>query len=181
MKKVIDFFRKYLYIFLLSSVIGWLYEVYIFWWNGAGVINRGFLYGPYLPVYGCGGVMLILLLNKLIKKKLKIWKINVMPVIVFLLIGLIATVVEYIAHFVLDTYFGILLWDYSGQFMNINGRVCLDASLNFAIVGFAAIYIMIPILARIGKNFKLKTKDTLLITFLLVVIIDFLFVVIGKR
>jgi len=181
MKKVISFVRKYTYIFILAAIIGWLYEVYIFWWNGKGILNRGFLYGPYLPVYGFGGVVLVLILNRLIKKKLNLWKINIMPIFVFIIIGLIATIVEYIAHFILDTYFGILLWDYSEQFMNLNGRVCLDASLNFAIVGFAAIYVVMPLLAKLGKNIKMKTKDFLLIASLLVISIDFLFVIIGKR
>ena len=181
MKKAIDFFKRYTYVFILSAIIGWLYEVYIFWWNGKGLLNRGFLFGPYLPVYGCGGVVLVLLLNPLIKKKLRIWKVNIMPAVVFLLIGLIATVVEYVAHYLLDTYFDILLWDYSGQFMNLNGRVCLDASLNFAIVGFAAIYIVMPILSRIGKRFKPKTKNNLLLMSLTIIIIDFILVLVLNR
>ena len=70
MKKV----RNYVIIFFVYAVIGWLYEVLLFYFRGDGLINRGFLYGPYLPVYGFGGLLLVVLLNKiLIKKKNKIW------------------------------------------------------------------------------------------------------------
>ena len=88
MKKVQDYF---LY-FMLYSVIGWIYEVFlevvVYRW---GFSNRGALFGPYCVVYGFGAVILLLTLSGLMKKKLRLGPVPVTPVFVFLGIVLITT------------------------------------------------------------------------------------------
>ena len=112
MKKFYRFFRNnYLY-FLFYSFIGWIYELVFFALQGK-ILNRGFLTGPYLPIYGIGSLFLIYILGNLIKKKIYIKKLNIVPILIFIFVFLITTIVEYVGHFILDKYFNIILWDYS--------------------------------------------------------------------
>ena len=142
-EKKYERFNNYIIYFMLYAIIGWIYEVLLellVWHHG--FVNRGTLFGPWLPVYGFGGLLLAITLNKLLKKKKKNlieWIINILTV--FIAVFIITTVVEYITHYVLDTYFNIKLWDYSKDFLNINGRVCFNASRNFAVGGTILLYL----------------------------------------
>ena len=81
--------------FMAYAVIGWIYEVFlevvVYRW---GFSNRGFLFGPYLPVYGFGAVIILLVLQSLKKKRIAIGKINVTPILVFLGIVALTTGLE---------------------------------------------------------------------------------------
>ena len=177
MKKV----RDYVIIFFVYAVIGWLYEVLLFYFRGDGLINRGFLYGPYLPVYGFGGLVLVVLLNKiLMRKKDKIgnWVKDIL--LVFLLVFLISTVVEYVAHYALDTFFDIKLWDYSKQFLNINGRVCFGASRNFAIGGTFFLFVLQPFINKFLGNTEDKKLHVISLILFFIVFIDLVITLFTK-
>ena len=113
MKKYAVFFEKLFLIFLFYSLFGWLYEVGLYLVRDHVLVNRGFLMGPYLPIYGFGACILYLFLWNFIKKEHKLFNTNINIILVFLIIFIGATAVEYISHYVLDTYFHIVLWDYS--------------------------------------------------------------------
>ncbi|MEE3343860.1 MAG: putative ABC transporter permease [Bacilli bacterium] len=165
--------------FFVYAVIGWIYELFIFYYHGEGWINRGFLYGPYLPVYGFGMLLLIAALKNIMNKKFKMGKIiNVLLVLIGVFI--IATLTEYIAHYILDTYFNIKLWDYSKQFLNINGRVCFNASRNFAIGGTFLLYCINPIVDKFIKKTKEKKLNTITIVLFAIVIIDLIITILTK-
>lgn len=170
--------RKYFIYFVCYAVIGWIYELFFFLFEGE-LVNRGFLHGPYLPIYGIGALFIVLLLKKLKDKPIKLKKINFMPVIIFILIFFITTIVEYIGHFVLDKYFNIVLWDYSEEFLNINGRVCLFASRNFAIMGILGIYFVHPWLENKVNKLSKREFNVLFFTLLLVIIVDFVFTILN--
>lgn len=173
-----EFFRKNYLFFIFYSFIGWIYEEIFFAVQGE-FVNRGFLTGPYLPIYGIGSLFLIYLLKDLIKKKIKIKKINITPIIVFLLVFVITTVVEYVGHFILDEYFNIILWDYSKNYLNINGRVCFYASRNFAIMGTIGMYFVQPKLERFLNKLSEKKINFLFVVLFLIFIIDFIFTIIN--
>jgi len=82
--KFVDVKKYYIY-FVCYAVMGWIYELFFFLFEGE-LVNRGFLMGHYLPIYGIGALFIILLLKKLKDKKLKVKNINFMPVIIFILI-----------------------------------------------------------------------------------------------
>ena len=77
------------------AVIGWIYEVslevVVYRW---GFSNRGFLFGPYLPVYGFGAIIILLALQPLKKKRITLGKINVTPILVFLGVVALTTGLE---------------------------------------------------------------------------------------
>ena len=171
--------RDYFFKFFVYAVIGWIYELFIFYYHDGIWVNRGFLYGPYLPVYGFGMILLVGVLNKILvkrKKNIKDWIFTIL--IVFISVFVIATLVEYVTHYVLDTFFNIKLWDYSSQFLNINGRVCLNASRNFAIGGTLLLFLVEPIINKFIKNNK---KINLISIILFVIIILDFFVTIFTK
>lgn len=110
MKKV----QEYFLYFMFYSMIGWCYEVFlevvVYRW---GFSNRGALFGPYCVVYGFGALLLILMLGKLKEQKHRIGTINVTPVLVFIGIVVITTVVELIASYIMELTSGGWLWDYT--------------------------------------------------------------------
>jgi len=175
--KLMDVKKYYIY-FVCYAVMGWIYELFFFLFEGE-LVNRGFLMGPYLPIYGIGALFIIILLKKLKDKKLKVKNINFMPVVIFILIFIITTIVEYIGHFILDEFFNISLWDYSEEFLNINGRVCFFASRNFAIMGTLGIYIVHPWLEKKVNKLQKREFNILFYTLLLVIIVDFIFTILN--
>lgn len=140
-------FFFYVPIFFLLSCAGWIWEVLIYMVRDGEFINRGVLFGPWLPLYGSGGVMLILLLRKYEQK----------PVRVFFLSMLICSVLEYLSSWCLERVWGIRWWDYSSDFLNISGRICLWGSLLFGLSGWLLVCYVIPYLKMLYR--KLWKKE----------------------
>ena len=94
--------EQYFIFFMLCSVIGWLYEVFlevvVYRW---GFSNRGVLFGPYCIIYGIGGLILLISLGKLKEKKWHIGRIPVTPVVVFFGIVLLTTAVELAGSYIM--------------------------------------------------------------------------------
>ena len=249
MNKTLEKISNYYIIFCVYALIGWLYEVFWMWFvvPPKHFINRGVLFGPFLPIYGFGLLILLLLLGRFLKKKhpaknpvytsislftiitfiytsiieytttpkilnvfdylkgygiplvllnliaivgvnifinktknKKIKNIDTTIFLVFLLIWIITTVIEYVSHFAIDKMTGKLLWDYTKDFLNINARVNWDASRNFAIGGTFLLYTVQPLLEKLLKKLKYNTK--LIITLIIgtPMLIDFIVSVVMK-
>ena len=127
MKTKRDFhtFDYYVLLFFLLAFVGWLWEVSLFLVTDHALINRGVYRGPYLPIYGAGGLLLCFLLSRLKRH----------PVIVFLFSVVICSGLEYFTSFFLEKLWGIRWWDYSSHFLNIQGRICLAGALLFGLGG----------------------------------------------
>lgn len=164
--------------FILYSFIGWIYEVILEFYYGNGFVNRGFLFGPYLPVYGFGALLILFLLYNFSKKKICLGKLNITPVLVFIFIFLLTTIVEYITGTILDVFLQKRLWDYSHYAFNINGLICLSASTRFAIGGTIFIYGLQPLFDKLIDFMNIKTRSVLAYGILIIVIIDFIFKII---
>lgn len=153
-------FQSWFLYFWVYAVIGWIYEVFlevvVYRW---GFSNRGFLFGPYLPVYGFGALLIIACLRPLSRKPLRVGKVSVMPVVVFAAIVLLTTVVELITSYLLEWTTGGWLWDYTRYSIQWQGRICLSASLRFGVGGMIILYILQPLVekgvARLGDRRKL--------------------------
>ena len=109
----------------------------------------------------------------------KVKKIDVTIVMVFLLIWIITTLIEYVSHYMIDTYSHKMLWDYSKDFLNINKRVNWDASRNFAIGGTLLLYTIQPMLDKFLKDDK-KIKVVICLVIGIPMLIDFIVNVILK-
>ncbi len=141
-------FFFYIPLFFLLSFFGWLWEVGIYLVKDGAFVNRGVLMGPWLPIYGCGGVMLVFLLRCLEYK----------PVWVFFASMTVCSVLEYLASFALERMWGIRWWDYSGEFLNISGRICLLGALLFGVGGWLLVCYAVPYLRLLYR--KLWKQET---------------------
>lgn len=165
--------KLYFFSFMLYAFIGWIYEVILEFYYGNGFVNRGFLFGPYLPVYGFGALLIIFTIQGFSKKKINVKNICITPALVFILIFLLTTIVEYIAGTILDVFWGKRLWDYSHYFMNINGLVCLSASTRFAIGGTIFLYLLQPAFEKIINKIPSKIQTVSLVVLLTTILTDF--------
>ena len=237
--KFLNFFTDNYIIFCVYALIGWIYEVSWYLIVDNTFVNRGVLFGPFLPIYGFGILILLLLLRGFMKKKhltgnilfvsisiftivtfvyttiieyttpkiysvsyflenYGLWlvlinlffivglnviiqkskkdkfkNIDVTIVLVFLLIWIITTLIEYVSHYFIETYSHKLLWDYSYDFLNINRRVNWDASRNFAIGGTLLLYTVQPLLDKFLKGTKFNIKLIICLIIGIPMIIDF--------
>lgn len=145
-------------VFLIYSFLGYLCEIIFCSINQKKIVNRGFLFGPYCPIYGVGSIFIIYCLSRFMKD----------PVIVFILGAVITSCLEYFTSFILEKIFHNKWWDYSGYKCNLNGRICLQNTLLFGLCSLIVIYVGNP---RIFKLLNKLSPFTLNITALILVII----------
>lgn len=126
----------YFLLFLIYSIIGWLIEVINVSWIEKRFVNRGFLMGPYCPIYGVGGLLCYLLLRKYLDD----------PLALFMMSILIFSILEYVTSYLMEKLFKARWWDYSNKKYNINGRICLETMIPFGLLGCFAMYVLNPIL-----------------------------------
>ena len=122
-------FYELVWIFIIYAFIGWCAEVSFAAVDSGKFVNRGFLNGPYCPIYGCGVVIVVAVLTP-IKESL---------FILFLGSMLWSTVLEFLTGFILEKVFHNKWWDYSDKPFNIMGYVCLKFSILW---GLACTFIM---------------------------------------
>lgn len=138
----------YILLFFSFSMIGWLWEVGIHLVEDGQFVNRGVLLGPWLPIYGSGGVIIVFLLRKMGK-----W-----PVLTFLSSMLLCSIVEYFTSWMLEISKGAKWWDYSGYLFNLNGRICLEGALVFGMGGCLFIYFLAPWLDDLYKKISVRLQ-----------------------
>lgn len=148
-------------IFLIGSLIGWIYEEIFYYVTENTISNRGFFYGPYLPVYGWGSVILMLTLKKLKKY----------PILVFILSMLITGIVEYATGYIMYVLYERIWWDYTGLFLNISGYVCFRSVFTFAIGTIVLIYLIEPYLSKLIAKYS-RHAEIISYLFLTIFIID---------
>lgn len=122
------------YVFVLYGVIGWIYETILVSVQKKSFVNRGFLTGPIIPIYGCGALLFYILF----------WNSRDQYVMVFFGSVLMATVLEYITSLVMELLFHTRWWDYSHYRYNLNGRVCLMVSLFWGALALLMLHVIHP-------------------------------------
>lgn len=154
-------FDFYVLLFFLLAFAGWLWEAGIYVVTRQSLVNRGVYYGPYLPIYGVGGLLLWFLLKK----------VNHKPFVTFLLSAAICSVLEYGASVFLEWKWGMRWWDYSGYFLNLNGRICLLSILCFGLGGMLLNCYLLPYYKKVynwmNPGWRLALCGILLTIFIL--------------
>lgn len=144
--------------FFIYSFFGWIiectYKAIIF----KRFINSGFLFGPFVPLYGLGALVIIVFENY----------IGFLPLWVRLIIFTItANLIEYYAGALLEAVFHVKLWDYSNMFLNIKGRICLLHSIYWMLLSFLFIKYIHPfiknIVGKIPDGYLLSANNLLII------------------
>lgn len=162
----VDYRRNYsipsiILLFFTFSLIGWLWEVSLHL-STEGFVNRGVLHGPWLPIYGSGGVLVLILLKK----------VREHPIVTFFMTVLICGVLEYGTSLFLEITKGKKWWDYSGYLLNIDGRVCAEGLLVFGLGGCAFIYFAAPLFDELYKKIPAKIQILLCVGLLSVFAVD---------
>ena len=162
-------FKTYILIFFSYSIAGWCIEVIRIFFNPKyeKFINRGFLIGPYLPIYGSGVLGITLFLNKYS---------NDLPAL-FLLSTILCGLIEYSTSFTMEKLFNARWWDYSNRKFNIAGRVCLENLIPFGLAGTIIVHWINPFIINLFNKIPIMTKSiitySLLFIFTMDVIISF--------
>ena len=138
-------FRIVFLIFIIFSFVGWCSEVlYVGIFFEHKFVNRGFLHGPICPIYGFGGLSILLLPQSLYST----WDL------LFCASMLLGTIVEYISSWILEKLFHTRWWDYSHYKFNIRGRVCLLNSVLFGALGLVIIHFVQPFVMKFLSLFS---------------------------
>ena len=146
-------------IFFAFCMVGWIWEVSLHVIQDGEFVNRGVLHGPWLPIYGSGVAMITVLLYRFRRN----------PLLEGLSIIILCGIVEYTTSLVMENTLGMRWWDYTGYFLNLNGRICGEGLAVFALGGMAAVYLLVPMLDAAVT----KMKPKVLIPLCLVLLICF--------
>lgn len=128
--------RIYLYFiyFLLFAFIGWLLETCFSFYALGHFTKRGFLYGPLCPIYGWGALILIMFFGRYRKNNLKL----------FIYSAIVFTAFEYLVSYGMEALFSLKWWDYTEEFMNLNGRVSIFYTFAWGIIAILFINFIYP-------------------------------------
>ena len=139
-------------------------EICVTFYKSKKIVNRGFLIGPYCPIYGYASIIMILYLNH--------YKDN--PLTVFLLAVVICTFIEYIISYIMEKLFNARWWDYSNYKFNINGRVCLINAFFFGVLGTFLVYYANPFFENILLKINTNTLNTISLILMILFTTDFI-------
>lgn len=126
-------------LFIIYSFIGWSMEVICKLIEKHKFINRGFLIGPYCPIYGFGCLLITMLLYR--------YKDDFFSL--FVMSMLVCSILEYFTSFIMEKLFKTRWWDYSTKKFNLNGRICLDTMVPFGMIGCIVMYVINPFFTKI--------------------------------
>lgn len=150
------------FIFVVCSVIGWVWEVVLNIVAYGSFVNRGILYGPWLPIYGVGAVLVFFITMHVDK-----------PFQVFLITAATCGILEYVTSFVMEYVWKMRWWNYTGA-LNVNGRINLLVIVLFGCVGLLFHYLVIPNISWIRANIVTPLRSILAIT-MIIIVADFVY------
>lgn len=160
-------FCAYFVTFLLYSFIGWCIEVFLSLIRDKKFVDRGFLLGPYCPIYGYGMFFIVFLLKDYTENFL----------VLYVLSMVICLVLEYLTSYIMELIFKARWWDYSNKKYNINGRICLEYGFLFGLGGTIIMYVVHPfvltMITSLSKSLLLFLGILLFVIYVLDNIITF--------
>ena len=157
---------KYILLFFIYAFIGWCIEVVAKIIDDRKFVNRGFLIGPILPIYGIG-VLLILLVSK--------------PgdnfIVIFLKAIFVCSILEYFTSWVMEVFFKTRWWDYSQRRFNLNGRICLNTMIPFGVLGLLVVYVLNPFFTFLIDHSPYVVNVIFVGIFVFFILLDFIITV----
>ena len=152
----------YFLLYQIYSCAGWLLEVSCKSIEYKRFINRGFLIGPYCPIYGWGALSITFLL----------YRYSYDPFVLFIMTIIICGILEYSTSWFMEQLFKARWWDYSNRKFNLNGRVCLGTLIPFGIFGLILTYITNPLLINLLNVLNENGLNIVAIVFLVIYLVD---------
>lgn len=135
---MLDTFLFYFVLFIIYSFLGWCMEMVVCFFATKKWVNRGFLLGPICPIYGCGCLIIVMLLKKYLED----------PLVLFVMAVVLCSLLEYFTSYLMEKLFKARWWDYSDKKYHINGRICLENSIAFGILGLLLSYVINPFVVK---------------------------------
>lgn len=138
-KLKINKIQLFILYFFIFAFLGWLMETIFAFILSGHFVKRGFLYGPICPIYGYGGVMLIVFLGKYRSNKFKL----------FVYSAILFSAFEYFVGYGLDALFSMKWWDYTNDFLNLNGRISIFYSISWGVIAIVFLNYIYPFFKKI--------------------------------
>ena len=155
-------FIEWFIYFIIYSIVGYVAEVIFVSIQSKKIVNRGFLCGPILPIYGLGAIAMILLLRRYTHDYIAL----------FVFGALIASILEYFIGFALEKIFHNKWWDYSDCKYNLNGRICLSNTILFGLGSVALLEIMHPFFSKYVLRLGSKSLIIIFIVLSALLVLD---------
>ena len=149
-----EYFIDLVLLFFAFSFLGWCIEVTLKYFEFHRFINRGFLTGPWLPIYGSGAALITVVVGGLAPLERGYGT-------TFALSFVLCGVLEYMTSFVMEKRFHARWWDYSKKPMNLHGRVWIGNLVLFGLGGVLIIHVFDPILYRLFAKTPLSAREIL--------------------
>ena len=157
--------NTYIMFFFCFSIIGWIWEVLLNMLQNGTFVNRGTLYGPWIQIYGFGGIAILFFLKKFRNH----------PYQMFIASFILCGIIEYFTAWYLETFKHLKYWDYSGYFLNLHGRICFEGLVLFGLGGCAFTYIAAPILDNLLNRLRTHTKNIIAVILIVLFSIDMIY------
>lgn len=156
--------------FTIYSFLGWCTEVMYYFKVERKFVNRGFLYGPFCPIYGFGLIALILILDNFKESNL---------FILFLIATFVTSFLEYFTGLFLEKTFKSKWWDYTEDPFNLHGRICLLYSLIWGVASVAVVKLFHPLITKLLLYIPDFLDDILFFTVVIYFAVDFTFTILS--
>jgi len=152
-------------IFFIYSVIGYLVEISsVSLIEKKMIFSRGYLIGPYLPIFGFGSVIITLFLNK--------YQNDI--VALFIMAMFFCCTLEYFTSFFLEKIFKLRWWNYKDKKYNLNGRICLETGIMFGLGGIVIEKVTNPLIFTFLNMFSITTLEIIAVILFLIIVCDFI-------
>lgn len=159
----LNFFNIF-WVFVVACVFGLVVEVIYHAIVFGGYQDRaGLLWGPFSPIYGFGAVLMTIALNRY-------WNRN--GFIIFAVAGLIGSAFEFCVSYFMEAAFGVVAWDYTGTFLNIQGRTNFAFFCAWGFLGLVWIKLMLPDVLKLVDAIPLRVRGWATVIFALFMIAD---------
>lgn len=155
-------FIHILYNFFLYSFLGWIYESLLVSVHNRTWVNRGFLNGPIIPIYGAGATIVYVFF----------WNLRGRYLIVFMGGMILATILEYFTAYFMEILFHAKWWDYSDKKFNIKGRICIISSLIWGILSVVMITFLQPLAVSLFHVIPTKLGLNITMIVLIILVVD---------
>lgn len=154
---------EWLFYFFVYCFLGWCFESAYVSLATRRPVNRGFMKGPFLPIYGCGALAILLVIRPVRTK----------PAAIFIFGLCTASVLEYVAGVVMERLFKVRYWDYSQKRFQLNGHICLSSSLAWGVLSLLLQFFIHVRIERLYDALPVLFSRILLLLTAAVFILDF--------
>lgn len=142
---------QWVLLFFFYCLCGWIWESCYVSIRQGHWVNRGFLHGPLLPIYGSGAIIILLATIPVAEDLRLVWLFGMLA----------ATVLEYVTGAAMERIFKVRYWDYSSQKFNLNGHICLTSSVAWGFFSILMVRFIHPPIARLLAQIPALCVDPL--------------------